>query len=145
MCDHCDIDHYHSVPLRDTISQRWHCYAASQGTGGMTPRETWAKVSGWHGRYDPACLRHSRHSSVRCDTHRQPLMTVVTLPLVPVWLFSLTVIYNNNTRSMGLCPGLARLGSTRKLKPFWIYWSKRQWVAVASAGLYANLHHAPDG
>ena len=24
------------------------------------------------------------------------------------------------------------------------YWSKRQWVAVASAGLYASLHLAPD-
>ena len=24
------------------------------------------------------------------------------------------------------------------------YWSKRQWVAVASAGPYANLHLAPD-
>jgi len=25
-----------------------------------------------------------------------------------------------------------------------IYWSKRQWVAVASAGQYASLHLAPD-
>jgi len=33
---------------------------------------------------------------------------------------------------------------TRKVKPIWIYWSKRQWVAVASAGPYANLHLAPD-
>jgi len=24
------------------------------------------------------------------------------------------------------------------------YWSKRQWVAVASAGPYANLHLVPD-
>ena len=24
------------------------------------------------------------------------------------------------------------------------YWSKRQWVAVASAGPYASLHLAPD-
>jgi len=35
-------------------------------------------------------------------------------------------------------------GKTRKVKPIWIYWSKRQWVAVASAGPYANLHLAPD-
>jgi len=28
-------------------------------------------------------------------------------------------------------------GKTGRLKPIWIYWSKRQWVAVASAGLYA--------
>ena len=26
----------------------------------------------------------------------------------------------------------------------WIYWSKRQWVAVASAGLYTSLHFIPD-
>jgi len=29
---------------------------------------------------------------------------------------------------------------TMKVKPVWIYWSKRQWVAVASTGPYANLH-----
>jgi len=33
----------------------------------------------------------------------------------------------------GLCPGLPRWASTRKAKSIWIYWSKRQWVAVASA------------
>jgi len=31
-------------------------------------------------------------------------------------------------------------GKTRKVKPIWIYWSKRQRVALASAGPYANLH-----
>jgi len=31
-----------------------------------------------------------------------------------------------------------------RLKPIWIYWSKRQWAAVASAGLYASLHLIPD-
>jgi len=35
-------------------------------------------------------------------------------------------------------------GKTRKVKPIWIYWSKRKWVAVASAGQYANLHLTPD-
>jgi len=29
-------------------------------------------------------------------------------------------------------------GKTRKLKPIWIYWSKRQWMAVVSAGPYAT-------
>jgi len=28
--------------------------------------------------------------------------------------------------------------------PIWIYWSKRQYVEVASAGLYANLHLISD-
>ena len=37
-----------------------------------------------------------------------------------------------------------RWDSTKKVKPIWIYWSKRQWVAVASAGPYANLQLAPD-
>jgi len=34
--------------------------------------------------------------------------------------------------------------ATERLKPIWIYWCKRQWVAVASAMLHANLHFAPD-
>ena len=36
-----------------------------------------------------------------------------------------------------LCPGLPRWAGTRKVKPIWNYWSKRQWVTVASAGPYA--------
>jgi len=45
--------------------------------------------------------------------------------------------------SSGICPGPPGWAGTRKakpvrLKPTWIYWSKRQWVAVASAGLYAK-------
>jgi len=35
-------------------------------------------------------------------------------------------------------------GKTRNVKPIWVYWSKRQWVAVVSAGPYANLHLDPD-
>jgi len=35
-------------------------------------------------------------------------------------------------------------GKTMKVKSIWIYWSKRLWVAVASAGTYANLHFSPD-
>ena len=31
-------------------------------------------------------------------------------------------------------------GKTRNVKPIWIYCSKRQWVAVASARSYANRH-----
>jgi len=51
--------------------------------------------------------------------------------------------------SYGICPGPPRWAGTRKvkpgrLKPIWIYWSKRQWVAVASAGPYASLHLIPD-
>ena len=32
----------------------------------------------------------------------------------------------------------------QKRKPIWIYWSKSQWLAVASAEPYANLHLDPD-
>jgi len=44
----------------------------------------------------------------------------------------------------GLYPGLPGWATTRKVKTIWIYWRKRYWMAVASAGPYANLHLAPD-
>jgi len=49
----------------------------------------------------------------------------------------------------GLLSGTTRVsryqkGKTSKVKPIWIYWSKRQWAALAAAGPYANLHLAPD-
>jgi len=51
--------------------------------------------------------------------------------------------------SSGICPGPPGWAGSRKvkpgrLKPIWIYWSKRQWVAVVSAGLHASLHLIPD-
>ena len=53
--------------------------------------------------------------------------------------------------SSGICPGppgWAGTGTRKvkpgRVKPIWIYWSKRKWVAVASAGLYASLHLIPD-
>jgi len=51
---------------------------------------------------------------------------------------------HTHTRLTALCPGLPGWAGTRKVKPIWIYWSKKQWVAVASAGPYASLHLAPD-
>ena len=51
---------------------------------------------------------------------------------------------NNNTHLMALCLWLTGWAYARKVKPIWIYWSKRQWVAVASAGPYAYPHLAPD-
>jgi len=45
---------------------------------------------------------------------------------------------------LGFCPGLPGSAGTRKVKSMWIYCSKRQWVAVASAGVYANLHFDLD-
>ena len=44
----------------------------------------------------------------------------------------------------GTTPGEPNWAGSRKVKPIWIfYWSKRQWVAVASSGPYASLHLAP--
>ena len=43
---------------------------------------------------------------------------------------------------MALCSGLSGWAGSRKAKPIWVYWSKRQWLAVAAAGPYANLHLA---
>ena len=39
---------------------------------------------------------------------------------------------NTHTRLTALCPGLPGWAGTRKVTPVWIFWSKRQWVAVAS-------------
>ena len=51
---------------------------------------------------------------------------------------------NSDTRLTALFPGLPRWASTRKVNQSGFYWSKRQWVAMASAGPYASLHLAPD-
>ena len=70
-------------------------------------------------------------------------------------LYKLTIDIDIDTHtqpfycSYGTCSGPPGWAGTRKvkpgrLKPTWIYWSKRHWVAVASAGLYASLHLIPD-
>ena len=74
---------------------------------------------------------------------------------VIVWHFKYAIVHYGNTfcsdrnhthahthtRLTAHCPGLPTWASTRKVKPIW---SKRQWVAVASAGPYASLYLAPD-
>ena len=52
--------------------------------------------------------------------------------------------YYHYTRLTALFPGLPSWVSTRNENPSGLHWSKRQWVAVASAGPYASLHLAPD-
>jgi len=59
------------------------------------------------------------------ETHTHTHTTV----LWPSWILSGTTRVSHHQK-----------GKTRKVKPIWIYWSKRQWVAMASAGPYANLH-----
>jgi len=51
---------------------------------------------------------------------------------------------HTHTHLTALCPGLSGWAGTRKVKQSGFYWSKRQWVAVASAGPYASLHVATD-
>jgi len=51
---------------------------------------------------------------------------------------------HTHTRLTALCPGLPRWAGTRKVKTNLDFTEAREWVAVASAGPYANLHIAPD-
>ena len=63
------------------------------------------------------------------------------------WNNAYSIIYldtDTHTCLTHLCSGLPRWDSTRKAIQSGCYWSKKQWVAVASAGPYASLHLAPD-
>ena len=66
--------------------------------------------------------------------------TSATCPYLSALAYTRT---HTHTRLTALHLGLPGWAGTRKVKPIWIYWSKRQWVAVASAGLYASMHLAP--
>jgi len=75
-----------------------------------------------------------------------------------IWDFLVHPVYDDNNatvytththththiRLMALCPGLPGSAGTRKVNQSGFYWSKRQWVAVASARPYASLHIALD-
>jgi len=50
---------------------------------------------------------------------------------------------HTRTRLTALWPGLPGWASTRKENQSGFYWSKRQWVAVASTGPYASLITTP--
>ena len=59
------------------------------------------------------------------------------------------VLLNSTTQQQqhpfnGPFPRQPRWAGTRKVNQSGFYWSKRQSVAVASAGPYASLHLAPD-
>ena len=51
---------------------------------------------------------------------------------------------HTDTRLTTFCRGLPGSAGARKVNQSGFYWSKRQWVAVASAGPYASLHLVPD-
>ena len=74
-------------------------------------------------------------------THTHTRLTTLC-PELPGWAGTRKV---KHTRLTALCLGLPRWAGTRKVKLIWILLEQeRQWVAVASAGPYANLHIAPD-
>ena len=62
-----------------------------------------------------------------------------------IWKLTINIvnIHTHTHPFNGPFPGLPRWAGTRKVKPIWIYWTKRQWVAVESAGPCASLHLAP--
>ena len=51
---------------------------------------------------------------------------------------------HTHTSLTAIFPGPPGWAGTRKVNKSGFYWSKEQWVAVASAGPYASLHLAPD-
>ena len=61
-----------------------------------------------------------------------------TVSVISLDLWQLTARNTHtHTRLMAVCSGLPGRASTRKVSQSGFYWSKRQWVAVASAGPYA--------
>ena len=91
----------------------------------------------------PACQsRHARLWAVKPNL--APLN--VGLSATPIIWHRTEVSTHTHTHTglMALCLRLPGWAGTRKVKPVWILLMKRQWVAVASAGLYASLHQAPD-
>ena len=63
---------------------------------------------------------------------------VLSLEWKSEWVMEHTRPFN------GPISGTTEVSQYRKVKQSGFYWSKRQWVAVASAGPYASLHLAPD-
>ena len=104
----------------------------------------------WYGRGSNIRLTTDYHHCLKTTLTSVPLLQQLLSVFVSPALFSQPSFFesfhfgdNHNTCFMALCPGLPKWASIRKVKPIWIYWSKKQWVAVASAGPYANLHLAP--
>ena len=94
-----------------------------------------------HKRHDTKISYHTvRHplNYTLCTAHGNKQIAAVSSSLY------LNCHTHTHSRLMALCPGLPRWVGTRKVKSSGFYWSKRQWVAVESAGPYARLHLAPD-
>jgi len=72
------------------------------------------------------------------------LLLWILYDLVNLWMIEETI--TTILRLSGFCPELPGWAVTRKVKPkpIWIFWSKRQWMAMLPAGPNANLHLAPE-
>jgi len=90
--------------------------------------------------------RHSVyiHYKNRVDSHNDCGHGDSTTNIIVVIITNIIIVDATHARLTALCPGLPRWAGNRKENQSGFYWSKRQWVAVASARPYANLHIAPD-
>ena len=61
-----------------------------------------------------------------------------------IFSFDSSMHTHTHTCLMALFSRTTRVSRYHKGKTSGFYWSKRQWVALASAGPYASLHLAPD-
>ena len=91
----------------------------------------WCKRASW-----PVTLQMSRScTSTKTDLHNKALQNCYC--------------YCNHFTALFILSGTTWVSQyqkvkTRNVKPIWIYWNKIYWVAMASAGLNANLHLIPD-
>jgi len=76
---------------------------------------------------------------VLTQSHDESLTTGVTTTYKYAHVYSPYTAASTYTRLTALCPGLPWWAGTRKVKTSGFYWSKRQWVAVASAGPYMQV------
>jgi len=92
-----------------------------------------------------SCWPPSKPVQVYTRRDRQKYTRPLLYPFQLGTASSKSCITTTILRFSGFCLGLPGWVGTRKVKPkpVWISWSKRQWVAVGSAGPYADLHLAP--
>jgi len=78
------------------------------------------------------------------DFYRPPCFIVIFwIMLSQRFYLSYCLLHTHTHPFNGPFSGTTRVSRYQKGKTGF-YWSKRQWVAVASAGPYASLHLAPD-
>ena len=76
-----------------------------------------------------------------CHCHSLSLASVKSTLVLPFWYRLTWVVPEKGPLNgcVAICLGLPTWASTRKVNQSGFYWSKRQWVAVASAGSVCTL------